>query len=120
MAELDSPQPQVQLEAVRAAGELFLDEATPELLELARSASDRNVRQEAIWALGHTTSMEAWQLIGDIASDPREDEETRQLAEAALDEYYLLQQMDEAEAEFYGDDEFDLEEDGGGNGYFID
>ena len=32
----------------------------------------------------------------------------------------LLQQMDEAEAEFFGDDEFDLEEDSGGNGYFID
>lgn len=120
MAELDSPHPQVQLEAVRAAGELFLDEATPELLELARSATDPDVRREAIWALGHTTSLEAWQLIDDIASDPGEDEETRQLAEAALDEYYLLQQMDEAEAEFFGDDEFDLEEDSGGNGYFID
>jgi HEAT repeat protein len=118
LAELDSPDPRIQLEAVRAAGELFLDEAAPTLLRLARSATDQNLRREAIWALGHTTSQEAWELLDAIAQDPTEDEETRELAEAALDEYELFQEMDDYDSGSVGDEIF-TGEDGGGNGYFI-
>jgi len=124
LAELKSPIPQLQLEAVCAAGELFLDEAAPALITLVRSASDQNLRHEAIWALGHMTSIEVWQFLDDIAQDPTQDEETRQLAEAALDEYEMLQEMTETDLEtdyeFYGDDGFAEESDGGGNGYFIE
>jgi HEAT repeat protein len=116
LAELDSLDPRLQFEAVRAAGELFLDEAAPTLLRLAHSATDQDLRREAIWALGHTTSLEAQQLLDDIALDPLEDEETRQLAEDALDEYYMLQEMEEAEYEYYDDED----EDAGGNGYFLE
>lgn len=113
LAELDSPDPRLQFEAVRAAGELFLDEATPALLHLARTATDENVRHEVIWALGHMASLEAWQFLDDITNDPMEDTETRQVAEAALDEYYMFQEMAEGEFE---EDEFGEEEDNGGNG----
>jgi len=119
LAELDSPNPRLQFEAVRAAGEMFLDEAAPVLLHLARFATDQALRSEAIWALGHMTPLEAWELLDDIANDPTEDEDTRQLAEAALDEYYMFQEMGEAEGEYFEDDEFDLEEDDGGNGHFL-
>lgn len=114
LAEINSPEPKLQYEAVRAAGALFLDDATPYLLRLADSAIDLDLRHEAIWALGHMTSLMAWELLEDIAQDPTEDEETRQVAELALEEYYLHQQMAEAELEPYD------EEDEGGNGYFIE
>jgi HEAT repeat protein len=115
LAELDSPEPRLQFEAVHAAGELFLDEATSALLHLVDTATDENLRHEAIWALGHMASLEAWQLLDDIAYDPMEDEETRQVAEAALDEFYMFQEM--AEGEFdEEDDEFTEEEDDGGDG----
>jgi HEAT repeat protein len=120
LAELDSPERQLQLEAIRAAGELFLDEASPMLLHLAQAATDQDLRHEAIWALGHTTSLEAWQLLDDIANDPTEEEETRQVAEAALDELEMLQEMVESDYEFYEDDDLDLGEGGGGNGYFVE
>lgn len=120
LAELDSPIPEVQLEAVRAAGELFLNEAAPALLALARSATDQNLRHEAIWALGHMTPLEAWQYLDSITQDPTEDEETRQLAEAALDEYEMFQETDEVDYALYGDDDFAEEQNGGGNGYFVD
>jgi HEAT repeat protein len=115
LAELDSPEPRLQFEAVRAAGELFVDEATPALLRLAEMATDENLRHEAIWALGHMESLEAWQLLDDIANDPTEDEEMRQVAEAALDEFYMFQEMAEGEFE-EEDDEFTEEEDDGGDG----
>jgi HEAT repeat protein len=113
LAEIDSPEPQLQYEAVRAAGALFLDEATHSLIRLASYATDPDLRHEAIWALGHMTPLDAWQLLEDIAQDPTEDEETHQVAEVALEEYYLHQQMAEAELEPFDEDE-------GGNGYFIE
>lgn len=123
LTELDSPIHQVQLEAVRAAGELFLDEAAPALLALTRSATDQNLRHEAIWALGHMTSIEVWQYLDDITQDPTEDEETRQLAEAALDVYEMFQETNEVDYGvdygLYGDDDFAEEQNGSGNGYFI-
>jgi HEAT repeat protein len=122
LAELDSSTPQVQLEAVRAAGEMFLEEATPALLTLAESATDQSLRHEAIWALGHMTSPEVWQFLDDLNNDPIEDKKTRQIAEAALDEYEMFQEMKESHHEtdydLYGG--FTEEGDGGGNGYFVE
>lgn len=119
LAELDSPEPRLQLEAVRAAGELFVDDATPMLMHMAQTADDQDLRREAIWALGHATSLEAWQLLDDIANDPSEDDETRELAEAALDEFEMFQELSEGEYEF-DEDELDLEANDGGNGYFAE
>lgn len=118
--ELNSPDPQLQYEAVRAAGELFLDEAVPTLLHLASSAADQDLRHEAIWALGHSASLEAWQLLEDIADDPGEDEETRIIAEDALDEYYMFQEMSEADDELLEDDDIfgEEEEEDSGNGRY--
>jgi HEAT repeat protein len=122
LAELDSPVLQIQLEAVRTAGELFLEEAAPVLVTLASSTTDQDLRHEAIWALGHMTSLEVWQFLDDITQDPTEDEKTRQLAEAALDEYEMLQEMTEtdheADYEYYNG--YPEEDNGGGNGYFIE
>jgi HEAT repeat protein len=118
LAELDNPDPRIQLEAVRAAGELFLDEAAPTLVRLAQSGTDQNLRCEAIWALGHTASLEAFELLDAIAHDPTEDEETRELAQAALDEYGLYQEMDEIDSGLTGNEGI-AGETGGGNGYFL-
>jgi HEAT repeat protein len=117
--ELNSPDPQLQYEAVRAAGELFLDEAVPTLLHLASTAADQDLRHEAIWALGHSSSLEAWQLLDDIANDASADEETRMIAEDALDEYYMFQEMSEADDELFEDDDIlDEEEEDSGNGRY--
>jgi hypothetical protein len=122
LAELDSSTPQIQLEAVRAAGEMFLEEATPTLLTLAESATDQSLRHEAIWALGHMTSLKVWQFLDDLSNDPTEDEKTREIAEAALDEFEMFQEIKETDFEtdyeLYGG--FTEEGDSGGNGYFTE
>jgi hypothetical protein len=68
------------------------------------------------------TPLSVWQFLDDITQDPTEDEETRQIAEAAMDEYEMFQEMSETDHdidyELYGG--FAEEENDGGNGYFIE
>ena len=86
LKELDSEVKELQYEAVRAAGEAYLDKAVPRLEELAL-VDDKDLQLEAIWALGKIGGEGVSELLYDLADD--EDEEIREVAEAALEELDL-------------------------------
>ena len=80
----------MQYEAVRAAGEACLDQAAPRLKELAL-VDDKNLQLEAIWALGKIGGEGVSEFLYDLADD--EDEEVREVAEAALEELDLRSEV---------------------------
>jgi HEAT repeat protein len=86
LTELDSEVEELQYEAVRAAGEACLDKAAPRLEELAL-LDDKDLQLEAIWALGKIGGEGVSEFLYDLADD--EDEEVREIAEAALEEVNL-------------------------------
>jgi HEAT repeat protein len=102
--ELYSPVRELQLEAIRAAGAAYFDEAGKDLWRLTHS-EDRDVKLEAIWALGQTGWEGAFERLDDLAFFS-EDEEIRDTAEAALEEWYLYS----GQLEDVYDDEEDWEE----------
>ena len=106
--ELHSPLKDLQLEAIRAAGETGFDGAGKALWQLTYS-DDRDVKLEAIWALGQTGWEGAFERLDDLVFFS-EDEEIRDTAELALEEWYLFSGSLE---EFYEEDweEFDEDED---------
>jgi len=109
LEELHSPVKALQIEAIRAAGEASFEEAGKDLLGLTYS-DDRDVKLEAIWALGQTGWEGAFERLDDLAY-LSEDEEIRDTAELALEEWYLYSG---ALAEDYEEDdweEFHEEED---------
>jgi HEAT repeat protein len=86
LKELDSEVKELQYEAVRAAGEAYLDKAFPRLEELAL-VDDKDLQLEAIWSLGKIGGEGVSEFLYDLADD--EDEEIREVAEAALEELDL-------------------------------
>lgn len=104
LSELDSPERQLQIEAVNAAAEAGLPAATPRLRNLANH-KDNEIRMAAIWALAHTRGPGALETIEMCAQS--DDEETRNVAAEALEEFY--QQAEEIGEEDSEDDteEFD-------------
>jgi HEAT repeat protein len=91
LKELDSDVEALQYEAVRAAGEAYLEEAAPRLADLALVVDDKDLQLEAIWALGKTGGEGASELLYDLADD--EDKEVREVAEAALDELIMRSEI---------------------------
>ncbi len=85
--ELDSPMQELQYEAVRAAGEAYLEEAAHKLKQLALS-DDKELRLEAIWALGKTGGEGVEAFLESCAQE--KDEDIREVAEAALEEMMLF------------------------------
>jgi HEAT repeat protein len=107
--ELYSPVRELQLEAIRAAGEASFDGAGKDLWRMTYS-NDRDMKLEAIWALGKTGWEGAFDRLDDL-SDFGEDEEIREMAELALEEWYLYSGQLE---DFYDEEdweEFDEDED---------
>ena len=86
LKELDSEVKELQYEAVRAAGEACLDKAAPRLKDLAL-VDDKNLQLEAIWALGKIRGEGVSEFLYDLTDD--ENEEVREMAEAALEELNL-------------------------------
>jgi len=86
LKELDSEVKELQYEAVRAAGEAYLDKAVPWLKELAL-ADEKDLQLETIWALGKIGGEGVSEFLEDLADD--EDKEVREMAEAALEELSL-------------------------------
>ncbi len=86
LKELGSEVKELQYEAVRAAGEAYLDKAVPRLKELAL-IDDKDLQLEAIWALGKIGGEDVSEFLYDLADD--EDREVREMAEAALEELSL-------------------------------
>ena len=106
--ELHSPVRELQLEAIRAAGEAGFNRAGKDLWRLTYS-DDRDVKLEAIWALGQTGWEGAFDRLDDLAF-LSEDEEIRDTAELALEEWHIYRwSLDE----YYEEDweEFDEDED---------
>ena len=107
--ELHSPARELQLEAIRAAGEAGFDKAGKHLWRLTYS-DDRDVKLEAIWSLGQTGWEGAFDRLDDLAFFS-EDEEIQNTAELALEEWHLYGGQLE---DFYDEDdgeEFDEDED---------
>lgn len=83
MAELNSPSPVLRLEAVRAAGELELQEAVPTLIDLLEDANEA-VRRAAIWSLGQLGGRDANEALNRLL-EQTEDESEVELLEDALE-----------------------------------
>ncbi len=82
--KMDHDNPQVQLAAVEAAGELGLTSARRMLFKLLDEETDDEVMSAAIWSLSQIGGEEARIYIEDLL-DQAEDEELVQFLEDALD-----------------------------------
>lgn len=99
--ELYSPDVELQINAIVAAGECGLDACGKDLWRLTFS-ENLDVLLAAIWSLGQTGWEGAFDRLDELSLHP--DPEVRQAADEAMEEW-LLYSMLEAE---YGDDEIDF------------
>lgn len=83
LTELESPDPELRYEAVRACGELELKASVPLLARLVRDP-DREVQELALWALSQIGGPEAQRLLTEAAAS--EDEVLAEAAAGALSE----------------------------------
>ncbi len=94
LTELRSADQQVQYEAVRAAGELGLHEATETLIEMARGKNIRKpLRLLAIFALGETGDERAYPVLEKLAR--ARDRDVRDVARDAIEEWHAVAEMEE-------------------------
>jgi HEAT repeat protein len=101
LTELHSSDPQIQYEAVRAAGELGLHEATDTLIELARGKNVRKpLRLLAIYALGETGDDRAHPVLEKLLRS--RDHDIRDVAREAIEEWRAVTEMEQMT-----DDSFD-------------
>lgn len=110
LAELRSHDPQIQYEAVRAAGELGLREATETLIEFARGKTVRKpLRLLAIYALGETGDERAYPILDKLSHS--RDRDVRDVAREAIEEWRAIAEMEQmADDAFIGVDEDDVTE----------
>ena len=94
LAEMDSEEFQLRQEAINAAGEARLAEATPRLRVLA-SHPNQEVRMAALWALSHTRGPGALETL-ELCLEG-EDEEVRRVAREAIEEYRQEAEYEEGE-----------------------
>lgn len=106
LTELQSEDPELQYEAVRAAGELGLHEATDALIEIARAKGIRKpLRLLAIYALGETGDERAYPVLDRFTHS--RDRDIREVAREALEEWFAvsaMEQMAEDTLDEYDDD----------------
>jgi HEAT repeat protein len=86
LAMLDHIRPKVRCEAARAAGELEISKATPQLLELLDDPDD-NTRLASIWSLSQIGGVSAQETLEELY-ELTEDENELAFIEDAID--YLL------------------------------
>lgn len=96
MAELDSTDHALQLEAINAAGDAGIPAATPRLRVLA-AAKDKEIAIAAVWALAHTAGPGAIETIEMLTQS--DDEEVRHAANEALEEFYQAARDEEEDTE---------------------
>jgi len=92
LGELRNPSPAIRFQAVGAAGSLGLKNAVPELLELLND-SDREIREQAIWALGEIGGERARLALERLQRSASAGE--RQLIEEALNDLEFQSGLDE-------------------------
>jgi hypothetical protein len=91
--ELRSAHADIQIEAVRAAGELGLESCQRILLDLLEDEStDSEIRAEVIWALSEIGGEEVRETLTDLL-EKSEDEEETELIDEALDNLTLNEQI---------------------------
>lgn len=81
--EISSADPEMRYEATRAAGELELRNAVPQLAQVARDG-DREIREMAIWSLGEIGGADVMRLLQKFARDAEQDDDD-ELLEAIQD-----------------------------------
>ncbi len=102
LAELHSTDPEIQYEAVHAAGELGLEEATDTLIQLARGKGTRKpLRLLAIYALAETGDERAYPVLDQLSR--ARDRDIREVARDALEEWYDVREMDDSEDDMFED-----------------
>ena len=102
--------PALRAEAARAAGELEISAALPQLIELSED-SDENVRQAAIWSLSQISGEGVREVLEELWEYAEEETEI-DLLEAALDnlefnenaELFSILDFPEIEQDAFGDD----------------
>ncbi len=88
LLELGSDNREVQYEAVRAAGELGLHDATPQLVELARGhGTDKSLRLVAIYSLGAAGDERAYPVLEELCH--ARDRDIRDAAREAAEEWLI-------------------------------
>ena len=92
LAEMDSKDKRIRLEAANAAGEAQLREATAKLRVLA-GHSDRELALAAIWALSRTRGPGALETLE--MCQQSKDEEISRVARMAIEEYWHAAEFDE-------------------------
>ncbi len=107
-AELASTDTEMRAEAARAAGELELKAALPDLIELLEDDA-LLVRLAAIEALSHVGGKEARDLLRSIANEA--DEVEMQAAEDALEEMLFFEELESMIGDDADEDEFEEEDD---------
>lgn len=107
LAEMHSRDPQIQYEAVRAAGELGLREAVEPLIELVRAKGTRKpLRLLAIFALGETADERALAILEQLARS--RDRDVREVAREAIEEWHTFSEMEQMVGQ--GADSFDADD----------
>ena len=106
LTELHSADSQIQYEAVRAAGELGLREATQTLIDLAQGKSARKpLRLLAIYALAETGDARAYPVLEKLVRS--RDRDIRDVAREAIEEWRTvneIEQMTDDDSDFEPDD----------------
>ena len=96
LTEMSSLDPEIQYEAVHAAGQLALPEATETLVELAQNKGIRkSLRLLAIHALGETGNERAYPVLDRLTR--ARDRDVRDVARDALDDWWDIRAMEEEE-----------------------
>jgi HEAT repeat protein len=96
LAELHSANREVQYEAVRAAGELGLHEATEDLIRLAHGRGvEKPLRLVAIYALGEAGDDRAYPILEELCH--ARDRDVRDAAREAAEEWLIASVSDQFE-----------------------
>jgi HEAT repeat protein len=108
LAELENREPEMRFEAARAAGELELEDAGPELFKLTDDP-DQQVREAAIWGLGQVGGEFAREHLNQLLEEA-EDEDTQDFIEEALENLDYTDEVQSFALLEYepGNDELDL------------
>jgi HEAT repeat protein len=104
---LHHPDQDIQREAIRAAGEIGLTELGQELQQLTY-AEDRDIMLEAVTALGQTGWDEAFERLEELTQDS--DKLVANVAENALDDWYLINQIQQEDEDWELDEDWDKED----------
>jgi HEAT repeat protein len=81
--ELQSDKPAMRYEAARAAGEMVLEEALPQLVRMVND-KDPEVRLAAVWALGQIGGKPAAEALAPVLNSP--EPAMREAAQEAMEE----------------------------------